>query len=155
MPFLAKQFHRVSHLGFSPCVIRMIGITVDVTLWEQAPLVIGADGIHSVVRSKLFGSIPPRDNGRTMWRALIDEDLCSDLVPPISHFRIFAVTSILLSLNQNVQFSGWIPSGLFPCSCLCSYSSKFQSYGRLNLQLPVCFVSLSFFDFPAGWGSDG
>ncbi|CAK9871052.1 unnamed protein product [Sphagnum jensenii] len=52
---------------------------VDVTLWEQAPLVIGADGIHSVVRSKLFGSIPPRDNGRTIWRALIDEDLCSDL----------------------------------------------------------------------------
>jgi hypothetical protein len=84
MLFLAKQFHRAHHLGFSPCVIRMIGITVDVTLWEQAPLVIGADGIRSVVRSKLFGSIPLRDNGRTMWRALIDEDLCSDLVPPIS-----------------------------------------------------------------------
>ncbi|CAM6043053.1 unnamed protein product [Sphagnum compactum] len=51
----------------------------DELISVKAPLVIGADGIHSVVRSKLFGSIPPRDNGRTMWRALIDEDLCSDL----------------------------------------------------------------------------
>ncbi|CAK9226843.1 unnamed protein product [Sphagnum jensenii] len=45
----------------------------------KAPLVIGADGIHSIIRSKLFGLTPPRDNGRTMWRAVIDEHLCSDL----------------------------------------------------------------------------
>lgn len=84
MPFLAKQFHHVHHLGFSTHVIRMIGITVDVTLWEQAPLVIGADGIHSVIRSKVFGPTPPRDHGRTIWRAVIDEHLCSDLVSPNS-----------------------------------------------------------------------
>ncbi|KAJ7298889.1 hypothetical protein O6H91_Y371200 [Diphasiastrum complanatum] len=43
----------------------------------QAPLVIGADGIHSVVRSSLFGPIKPRDNGRTMWRAVIESNLCT------------------------------------------------------------------------------
>eukprot|EP00249_Psilotum_nudum_P014396 c24800_g1_i2 orf=201-944(+) len=43
----------------------------------KTPLVIGADGIHSIVRTALFGEIPPRDNGRTMWRAVIDSSLCS------------------------------------------------------------------------------
>jgi salicylate hydroxylase len=52
---------------------------VEFLFGDQAPLVIGADGIHSIIRSKLFGLTPPRDNGRTMWRAVIDEHLCSDL----------------------------------------------------------------------------
>lgn len=47
------------------------------TLSIKAPLVIGADGIRSAVRAALFGNIPPRDNGRTMWRALIDSNRCS------------------------------------------------------------------------------
>ncbi|CAK9857825.1 unnamed protein product [Sphagnum jensenii] len=42
----------------------------------QAPLVIGADGIHSVIRSKVFDPTPPCD---PIWRAVIDEHLCSDL----------------------------------------------------------------------------
>jgi len=33
----------------------------------KAPLVIGAGGIHSVIRSKVFGPTPPRDNGHTIW----------------------------------------------------------------------------------------
>eukprot|EP01018_Ginkgo_biloba_P018297 Gb_24102 [translate_table: standard] len=49
----------------------------DETVSIKAPLVIGADGIHSTVRSVLFGAIKPRDNGRTMWRAVIDGNLCS------------------------------------------------------------------------------
>ncbi|KAH7288696.1 hypothetical protein KP509_31G037200 [Ceratopteris richardii] len=47
------------------------------TISVKAPLVIGADGIRSTVRRALFGNIPPRDNGRTMWRAVIDMNLCS------------------------------------------------------------------------------
>lgn len=43
---------------------------------NQAPLVIGADGIRSVVRSKTFSAMTPRDNRRTMWRAVIDANLC-------------------------------------------------------------------------------
>jgi 2-polyprenyl-6-methoxyphenol hydroxylase-like FAD-dependent oxidoreductase len=43
---------------------------------NQAPLVIGADGIRSAVRSKIVGDMTPRDNGRTMWRAVIDANLC-------------------------------------------------------------------------------
>uniref|UniRef100_A0A0C9RPN9 TSA: Wollemia nobilis Ref_Wollemi_Transcript_5011_1123 transcribed RNA sequence n=1 Tax=Wollemia nobilis TaxID=56998 RepID=A0A0C9RPN9_9CONI len=49
----------------------------DETISVNAPLVIGADGIHSITRNILFGAIPPRDNGRTMWRAVIDRSLCT------------------------------------------------------------------------------
>ncbi|KAG0589666.1 hypothetical protein M758_1G036300 [Ceratodon purpureus] len=48
----------------------------DETVSIKAPLVLGADGIRSVVRSKTFGDMTPRDNGRTMWRAVIDASLC-------------------------------------------------------------------------------
>eukprot|EP00250_Pteridium_aquilinum_P031623 c4394_g1_i1 orf=85-1353(+) len=50
----------------------------DETVSIKAPLVIGADGIRSAVRAACFGNIPPRDNGRTMWRAVIDMDCCSN-----------------------------------------------------------------------------
>ncbi|XP_057866511.1 uncharacterized protein LOC131073985 isoform X1 [Cryptomeria japonica] len=49
----------------------------DETISIEAPLIIGADGIHSTTRKILFGAVEPRDNGRTMWRAVIDRSLCS------------------------------------------------------------------------------
>lgn len=49
----------------------------DETVTIEAPLVIAADGVHSTIRRVLFGGITPRDNGRTMWRAIIDGKLCS------------------------------------------------------------------------------
>ncbi len=36
----------------------------------QADLLVGADGIHSVVRHQLFGTIPLRYSGQTCWRGL-------------------------------------------------------------------------------------
>ena len=35
-------------------------------------LVVGADGIHSLVRQLLFGGIPPRHLGQVSWRLLVD-----------------------------------------------------------------------------------
>lgn len=37
-----------------------------------ADVLIGADGLHSVVRAALHGDAPPRDAGYTAWRAVID-----------------------------------------------------------------------------------
>src|SRR5262249_18373679 len=37
---------------------------------EQGDLLIGADGLHSVVRAKLLGEAKPRYAGYTCWRAL-------------------------------------------------------------------------------------
>ena len=35
-------------------------------------LLIGTDGINSRVRSALIGDGPPRDNGRIIWRGVVD-----------------------------------------------------------------------------------
>ncbi|MFD1344582.1 FAD-dependent monooxygenase, partial [Litorisediminicola beolgyonensis] len=42
----------------------------DGTLWT-ADLVIGADGLHSVLRSVLNGEAPPRFTGQVAWRATV------------------------------------------------------------------------------------
>lgn len=45
----------------------------------EADLVVGADGLNSVVRASLFGERPPRYSGVTAWRAVVDvpdDDLC-------------------------------------------------------------------------------
>jgi len=39
---------------------------------ERGDLLIGADGLDSVVRSQIFGAVPPRYAGYTAWRAVAD-----------------------------------------------------------------------------------
>jgi 2-polyprenyl-6-methoxyphenol hydroxylase-like FAD-dependent oxidoreductase len=41
---------------------------------ERGALLIGADGIRSVVRDQLFGAQPPRYSGQTAWRAVVKPD---------------------------------------------------------------------------------
>jgi salicylate hydroxylase len=54
----------------------------------QADILVGADGIHSVVRKSLFGDIPPRFTGNMCWRALIpfEGEQPLDFVSPDSSF---------------------------------------------------------------------
>lgn len=47
-----------------------------------ADLVIGADGIHSVVRGKLFGTESPHFTGNICWRGLVPAALVPGLVEP-------------------------------------------------------------------------
>ena len=42
---------------------------------ERADVLIGADGLHSVVRSQLFGHSKPRYAGYTAWRAVVPYDM--------------------------------------------------------------------------------
>ncbi|CAI5961566.1 unnamed protein product [Closterium sp. NIES-64] len=48
----------------------------------STPLLLGADGIHSEAQKHLLSGsaegkgVSPRDNGRTIWRAIIDSSLC-------------------------------------------------------------------------------
>ena len=49
---------------------------------QQANLVIGADGIRSVVRQKILGQDRPQFTGNMAWRTTIDIDKLGDLVPP-------------------------------------------------------------------------
>lgn len=48
----------------------------------SADLIIGADGIHSQVRSALFGAASPRFTGHVAWRALIAMDAHDSGAPP-------------------------------------------------------------------------
>jgi 2-polyprenyl-6-methoxyphenol hydroxylase-like FAD-dependent oxidoreductase len=49
------------------------GVTAQFTNGEAArgDVLIGADGLHSVVRAQLFGDQPPRYSGYTAWRAVV------------------------------------------------------------------------------------
>ena len=44
----------------------------------EADVVIGADGIHSVVRDSLFGPIEPRFTGCICWRGLVPREALAD-----------------------------------------------------------------------------
>jgi len=62
------------------------GAAVTVSLAGEArrvDLLVGADGIHSVVREALWGPAQPRFTGNLAWRALVPaERLAAGLVPP-------------------------------------------------------------------------
>jgi salicylate hydroxylase len=52
---------------------------------HEGDLAVGADGIHSVIRSALWGEELPRFTGNVAWRALVPvERLPEGLVPPMA-----------------------------------------------------------------------
>ena len=63
-------------------------VSADLTLDSHSgtyDLLIGADGIHSVVRAKLWGGAKPTFTGNVAWRALVPTDqLPQGLVRPMS-----------------------------------------------------------------------
>ena len=60
---------RVQGVGFAPEGVRLDGVAP-----RRAPLVIGADGLHSVLRAALGGGAEaPRFTGQVAWRAVIPE----------------------------------------------------------------------------------
>jgi salicylate hydroxylase len=63
---------------------RPDGVTVTTQAGETlaADLLIGADGIHSVVRRQLFGDDAARFTGHVAWRALIRVDKADPAAPP-------------------------------------------------------------------------
>lgn len=47
-------------------------------------ILIGADGIHSVVREQVFKPGPPRPSGYVSWRGVVDAEKIADLNIPVS-----------------------------------------------------------------------
>lgn len=53
----------------------------------EADVIVGADGIHSIVRKSIFGEEPPRYTGNMCWRAVVPFDTPPfDFVSPDSSF---------------------------------------------------------------------
>ncbi|CAI5973721.1 unnamed protein product, partial [Closterium sp. NIES-65] len=63
------------------CVFKKVSGGEEQFLEVETPLLLGADGIHSEARKHLLSGaagkgVSARDNGRTIWRAIIDSSLC-------------------------------------------------------------------------------
>lgn len=52
----------------------------------EGDVVIGADGIHSLVREQIFKPGSPRDSGYATWRGVIDSDAIDHLCIPVSAY---------------------------------------------------------------------
>ncbi|CAI5462197.1 unnamed protein product [Closterium sp. Yama58-4] len=76
--------------GSVKCIFETVFGGEERLLEVETPVLLGADGIHSETRKHLLegeegrsgssgaagGGVSPRDNGRTIWRAIIDSSLC-------------------------------------------------------------------------------
>jgi salicylate hydroxylase len=80
-----------------------------------ADVVVGADGVHSVVREQLFGPEEPRFSGNSAWRGLVPAERVADLGLPIAstvvmgphrHFVYYFV-----SAGRFVNWVGVAPTG--------------------------------------------
>lgn len=89
---LAEAAERETAIGLQPGRrVTEIGQS-DAGVWVeaggqclQADLLVGADGIHSVVRSHLFGPEAPQFTGNIAWRGLVRRrDLPDGLVRPVT-----------------------------------------------------------------------
>jgi salicylate hydroxylase len=50
----------------------------------EGDVLIGADGIHSLVREQVFKPDPPRASGYVTWRGVVDSDATAELEIPVS-----------------------------------------------------------------------
>jgi len=86
-----SDLHRLLHAALTPdtvvCKRRLERYESDgdkVRVWfadgssENCDLLVGADGIHSRVRTQLFGALPLRYSGQTCWRGLSPRVLSGD-----------------------------------------------------------------------------
>lgn len=68
----------------------------------EADVVIGADGIHSVVREQIFKPDPPRASGYVSWRGVVDAEDIADLDIPVSAY---------IDMGPNLSFVYYYVSG--------------------------------------------
>jgi 2-polyprenyl-6-methoxyphenol hydroxylase-like FAD-dependent oxidoreductase len=58
-------------------------------------VLIGADGIHSIVRARLFGAEHPRYTGNVAWRGLVPAEL-------VAHLELERVTGVWMGPNRSI-----------------------------------------------------
>jgi salicylate hydroxylase len=73
--------------------------SVTVTLADGSPVtgdvLIGADGIHSMVRAQLFGREQPRYTGNVAWRGLVPAER-------VAHLDLGRVTGVWMGPNRSI-----------------------------------------------------
>jgi salicylate hydroxylase len=80
--------HRLTGIAEAPSGVVL---TFANGLTRQADVVIGADGIHSVVRRALYGDDTPTYTGQMVWRALLKgSDVPPEVLEPTGHSQWLA-----------------------------------------------------------------
>ena len=57
-------------------------VTLDTGETIEGDLIVGADGIHSVIRAQMLGAEHPNFTGNIAWRAVVPMEKLGDLPPP-------------------------------------------------------------------------
>jgi 2-polyprenyl-6-methoxyphenol hydroxylase-like FAD-dependent oxidoreductase len=79
---LGHRLARIEETGTSVALTFANGITVD------ADIVIGADGVRSVIRRALYGDDNPTYTGQMVWRALLKgNDVPPEILEPTGHIQ--------------------------------------------------------------------
>ncbi len=80
----------------------------------SADVVIGADGIHSVVRAALLGPEAPRFSGSSAWRGLVPAERVADLDLPVASSVVMGpgqhFVHYFVSAGRYVNFVGVAPT---------------------------------------------
>ena len=72
-----------------------VAITLADGTTFEGDILIGADGIHSTVRSALFGQRPARYTGNVAWRGLVPAEA-------IAHLQLERVTGVWMGPNRSI-----------------------------------------------------
>jgi salicylate hydroxylase len=81
---------------------RKVWVVCEDGTKHEGDVLIGADGIHSVVREQIFKPDPPRASGFLSWRGVVDADDIADLEIPVSAY---------IDMGPNLSFVYYFVSG--------------------------------------------
>jgi salicylate hydroxylase len=74
---------------------KSVTICLDDGTTASGDVLIGADGIHSVVRAQMFGAERPRYTGNVAWRGLVPAER-------LAHLDLPRVTSVWMGPNRSI-----------------------------------------------------
>ena len=115
-----RMIHRARLVEVLERAAREAGVTIELgqdiaAALPEAPLLIGADGLHSVVRPVLNGPEQPFFTGQTAWRALIpdpgDDPFARVFMGPGRHLVSYRLGDGLRNIVAVLERPDWVAEG--------------------------------------------
>lgn len=118
-----------------------VAVTTQAGETLSADLLIGADGIHSVVRRQLFGEDAARFTGHVAWRALIRVDKADPAAPPAGvgawigprrHAVTYRIRPDLVNLVAVTEQADWREEGWNLPGDIDRLRAEFAGWGAIS-----------------------